>query len=1212
MTSVVRETPQAGEPLSGVDPLARAFFWVALTFGGAALVLCAHLTSVRPAGAVGMLTALAFGFIGTLGFAVTLAQRGRLAAGVALVLIAGYLNATAFGLLATAGILTSAFGFYGLLVLAAGILLGTRAVWISGALCASTLVALHAAESVGWIVDPAAGLRAAPSLRLGVQLALLGASAVLASLFSKALQASLGMAHEQEGRFRRLMAIGADWYWEQDRDYRFTRVTSPASGAARRGTDSYIGKTRWEVPHSGLTEAEWEAHRADLAARRPFRDFVMGRRNAEGQRRYISISGEPTFGSDGSFAGYWGVGRDVTEQVEQRHARMESEARFRSLLGIAVDWYWEQDTEFRFTKLAGAMEQATGSQAQDVLGRRRWEIEGLTATPEVWAAHRADLDARRPFRNLVLRWHQADAADRFMCVSGEPNLGPDGEFHGYWGVVRDVTDEVTAQRALEASERRYRVLFDRSPLPKLIHRDGMVLMGNEAAARLFSLAGPSALIGRNLLDFYPDDEHTQVRGRIAQIEAMPEGGELPAVEVRVRDEHGAIRMVQATGVRVMLNAGLATLTLYFDITERKHAEEQLRRSEAMLARLFDASPDALLVSEVETGALVRVNDRFVEMTGFSRDELIGRSSLDLGIWVDPSQRVKMVEALERDGVVHAMPVSRRTKDGRLLSVRYSAARMQLDGRHYMIAALRDVTEQEREHLQQQAILANASVGIAFTRDRVFHLANPRFEEMFGWAPGTLAGQSGAVVWPSPQAYAEAGRTLGPRLADGQLVAEDLMMQRRGGEAFWCRIRARAIDPGNPVDGGTIWIAEDVSDERAAAAELAAAKDAAESANRAKSMFLANTSHEIRTPLNGLLGLTRLALRPHVDAHVQRRYLEQIQDSGETLHAIISDILDLSKIEAGKLAIERVGFDLRELLDSLAGSYRELALQKGLAFALRVDRELPRHVSGDPTRIRQMLSNFLSNAVKFTQRGGIELQAAAADGCLRLSVIDSGIGIEAAARAGLFTPFAQGDASTTRRYGGTGLGLSISRQLAELMHGRVGVDSTAGVGSTFWVELPLLPVEQASATENDRHGAVAAGALHGVRVLLAEDNDVNRLIAQTLLAEWGIEVVTAVNGQEAVAAVDAAHAGGAGFDLVLMDLHMPVMSGADATAALRRRYSADRLPIVALTAAALGPEREQCLAVGMNDFVAKPFEERQLFETVKRWSRSGQRVPAAVG
>jgi signal transduction histidine kinase/ActR/RegA family two-component response regulator len=450
-----------------------------------------------------------------------------------------------------------------------------------------------------------------------------------------------------------------------------------------------------------------------------------------------------------------------------------------------------------------------------------------------------------------------------------------------------------------------------------------------------------------------------------------------------------------------------------------------------------------------------------------------------------------------------------------------------------------------------------------------------------------------VVWPTAEDYAEVGRIVGPALARGEPVEVERLMRRRDGSTFWCRLLARVVDPLQPVVGGTIWIAEDVTERREIQRALAAAKEQAEAASQAKSAFLANTSHEIRTPLNGLLGLARLALDARSDTARTREYLKLILESAETLSTIISDILDLSKIEAGKLTLERADFDLHALLQTIYTAYRDLVTAKGLVLQFDLAPGVPVHVNGDAVRVRQIVANFLSNALKFTAHGRIELRVQPANGRVRFAVNDTGIGLAPEAQARLFQPFSQADESTSRRFGGTGLGLSICRELALLMDGEVGVDSVAGRGSTFWAELPLpaaAPPAAPAAAAADEELPLA-----GLRLLLVEDNAVNMLIADSLLRGWGAAVVQATDGRQALETVERE---GGRFDAVLLDMHMPVMSGYEALAQLRQRYSATALPVIALTAAALSSERERCMALGANGFVTKPIDAPRLCEAVR--------------
>ncbi|RZJ09486.1 MAG: response regulator, partial [Rubrivivax sp.] len=376
-----------------------------------------------------------------------------------------------------------------------------------------------------------------------------------------------------------------------------------------------------------------------------------------------------------------------------------------------------------------------------------------------------------------------------------------------------------------------------------------------------------------------------------------------------------------------------------------------------------------------------------------------------------------------------------------------------------------------------------------------------------------------------------------------------------------------------------------------------------------STFLANTSHEIRTPLNGLLGLGRLAQQPDISEEQRRDYLNQMMDSAESLSGLISDILDLSKIEAGRLTLETQPFSLRELLASIRLAYLTLAQARGLTFAVEIDPALPAWLFGDPLRTRQILSNYLTNALKFTSQGGITVSVKAlsenANGSVgewvHIEVSDTGPGIAPEQQKRLFQPFTQADESTTRRFGGTGLGLSICRELAMLMGGDVGMRSVPGEGSSFWAELPLpaAPAPMAHQPREPRPHGAGHEALHGRRVLIAEDHPVNMLIAVAQLEQWGMEVAQASDGRQAIEAVHAAASVGKPFDILLMDVQMPVMGGHDATRELRKHFSAEELPIVALTAAALISERNDAFAAGMNDFLTKPIDTPKLHQTLLR-------------
>jgi len=404
-------------------------------------------------------------------------------------------------------------------------------------------------------------------------------------------------------------------------------------------------------------------------------------------------------------------------------------------------------------------------------------------------------------------------------------------------------------------------------------------------------------------------------------------------------------------------------------------------------------------------------------------------------------------------------------------------------------------------------------------------------------------------------------------------------------------------------GGVAGLAVDATDFARREESLLKALSRAEAASRAKSLILANMSHEIRTPMNGVLGMTELLLETALDPQ-QRRFAEAAHRSAESLLRVVEDVLDFAKLESGNLRLASEPFRVRDIVDQVGAVFAIQAREKGLALEFEVGPELAAPLLGDGGRLRQVLLNLVSNAVKFTERGSVALRATGRPAGSRLQVAfcvaDTGIGMSAEDQARLFTPFMQADTSSSRRHGGTGLGLAISQQLVGMMGGVIRVKNAAGIGSEFSFALDFDLVPEGMPGGPEAAGGVASAAsrrLPAARVLLAEDNEINRRIVLDMLGPLRMKVDTAANGAEALSMLAQAD-----YDLVLMDLQMPVMDGYAALREIRagRRAGGTPVPVIAVTASAVAGERERCLALGFDDFLAKPFNRARLEGLLARW------------
>ncbi len=524
---------------------------------------------------------------------------------------------------------------------------------------------------------------------------------------------------------------------------------------------------------------------------------------------------------------------------------------------------------------------------------------------------------------------------------------------------------------------------------------------------------------------------------------------------------------------------------------------------------------------------------------------------------------------------------------------------------------RDVTERKLSDLavklkeeKYRHIIANMNLGLLeVDNEELIQFANGSFCQMSGYEIADLIGKHASALFTRQEHHPIiAGKS--ELRKKGISDTYEISVLTRTNEQKWWLISGAPLynDSGELI--GSIGIHLDITDQKMLEFELHEARAAAEQSARAKETFLANMSHEIRTPMNAILGMSR-QLEKTILNKQQHIYLNTITTATDHLMVVINDILDISKIEAGKMNLERIGFSPTDVVRHILQVMQPKADEKGLELGSSTGPGISPVLIGDPHRLNQVLLNLASNAIKFTEKGGVTISCAtvAREGqnqTVRIRVKDTGIGMDEQFLENVFEKFSQEDRTTARKYGGTGLGMSISKQLVELMGGTILVKSVKGSGTEVILTIPFLVGTDADLPEA-KNNVINSALLKNQRILLVEDNEMNRMVVTTMMEDYHADITEVTNGEEAVELLRRET-----FDLVLMDIQMPVMNGFEATEIIRRTLRLDT-PIIALTANAIKGERERCLKLGMNDFVSKPFEEQELVKTI---ASCLQKTPAA--
>jgi len=797
-----------------------------------------------------------------------------------------------------------------------------------------------------------------------------------------------------------------------------------------------------------------------------------------------------------------------------------------------------------------------------------------------------------------------------------PVLDADGNIVSYIAIKQDVTERRAAEEA-----RAFLEAIAQSASDSIVacSPDGIILTWNRGAEAIFGHSASEA-IGQHMSMIVPQEK----LGRMGKVLArLVQGENLREHESVFLHKSGRRIDISLTAYPIRDHEGKvkAISSIVHDITERNHAKEAAQFQHSLLHAIHENALDGILVVNHD-GIIVLRNKRFLDIwqipvpdvalavpdtaTGLHDQQILSQG---LDRVEDPEEFLLRVEELYADPDQDDF-CEIELKDGRTLE-RYSTSLRNDSNGQYLgrVWFCRDITirknsQQALQRSEEKFRQMTDNIHEAFWMlegGKILYIS-PAYEQIWGRTCDSL--YRDPMIWQEsihPDDL-ERVRLMFYRQLQGESVQTEYRIRTPEGNEKWIRNRAFPIrDQGGQLNR-VVGIAEEITEQKRYEAELIDARQGADTANRAKSRFLANMSHEIRTPMNGVIGMIQLLLQTELSSE-QRSFAEVAQTSGRFLLSLIDDILDLSKIEAGKIALEKLSFDLRQIVESVIEPLLVEADAKGLEFESLVSPEIPKILRGDIHRFRQVLTNLTANAIKFTKHGKVSLAAVLAGrskdtATIRFTITDTGIGMPPEILATLFSPFMQADDSTTRKYGGTGLGLAISKQLVELMGGRIGAESQESNGSSFWFTVVFeisTEIAPARTTESVLPARQIASERSDLRILVAEDNSINRLVALAQLGKLGHKADAVANGAEALRALEEVR-----YDLVLMDCEMPVMDGYEATRCIRES-SNSQIPIIAITAHAMSDERDKCIRVGMNDYISKPVDLQRLAEVLEKWS-----------
>ncbi len=961
-------------------------------------------------------------------------------------------------------------------------------------------------------------------------------------------------------------------------------------------------------------------------------------RRKDGREFDVSVTGSPITNSAGEVVALSAVLRDTSERRAAERARdllastVESSAD--AILSTSLDGTicsWNQGAAAMF-----------GYSGQEVAGKSAAILAPPGRGEEV-RRHLATIARGYAVDSFDTVLQTRDGGDIPVSLSISPIRNPAGEVIGVAGIARDIRERLAAEQKLRLGEELFREGFQHAPFGMaVVSMDGRFLQVNGALCRMLGYSQEELANTPWTVLVHPEDL-LAARQNMERLVESPGG--LAIAERRYLHRKGNVVL---TNLKVSLIRDSESRPQHFvahveDITERKRAEEALRESEARFRIMADSCPAVMWMTDAD-GGIQFINRAYRELIGTTYEQSKGDG---WQLALHPEDAPEYLGAFQRAVKEHTAlnaEVRARRADGEWGWFATAAEpRFSAEGEYLGHVGLSpDITERKRleEEVRMIASVVEASTDLVgfSSMDGEVLFVNQAGRRFVGLDPDQpMKGTQTVEYVADDDRHHFLNTALSSVMRDGQWEGETRFKNSVTAAVtpMWQSVFC-ILDPKTKRPIALATICRDLSERKreeeqvraalhaAEASEaslretessLRTAKEGAEASNRAKSCFLANMSHEIRTPMNGVIGMLQLLCETDLTAE-QLRYATVAQSSGRDLLSLIDGILDLSKIEARKIVLENTSFNLRDAVGDIAQIMQVQANAKGLSMHSSVSPAIPLLLRGDAHRLRQVLTNLVANAIKFTERGEVRLDAALESRCdhtatVGFTITDTGIGIHPGQVGELFSPFTQADCSTTRRYGGTGLGLTISKQLVELMGGAIGVNSREGRGSTFkfTAVFELAPAsEQPAAFERgDRRSGTWTKTTHSqrtARILVAEDNVTNQKVVLAQLQKLGFQASAVCTGADATEAVQQGS-----YDLVLMDCQMPVMDGFEATR-LIRRSTCPNIPIIAVTADAMSEDRNRCLSAGMSDYLAKPLELQSLEDTLAKWLPRSNAADAA--